>query len=111
MPRQPMTQTLNITAARSQLSELVNQVFRRDVRIIIQKSGLPAAALISTKDVARLDEYDRQRQADFAVLADIQNQFADVPIEEHEQEVARAVREARERMAEREAQPSTPHGA
>ncbi len=97
MPRQPMTQTLNITATRSQLSELVNQVFRRESRVIIQKSGIPAAALVSADDLARLEAFE-QRTADFADLGQIQDTFADVPLDEHEREVTRAVKAARGRL-------------
>ena len=93
-----MTQTLNITTTRIQLSELVNQVFSRETRVIIQKSGIPVAAIVSAEDAARLEEYERQRSEDFSYLADIQHKFADVPLEEHEQEVARAVRQARSRL-------------
>lgn len=92
-----MTQTLNITDTRSQLSELVNQVFRRESRIIIQKSGIAAAALISAEDLARLEAFE-QRTADFADLAEIQGTFADVPLDEHEREVSRAVTAARGRL-------------
>lgn len=104
MPRHPMTQTLNITATRSQLSDLVNQVFRRESRVIIQKSGLPAAALVSADDLARLEAYE-QRAVDFADLAQIQDTFADVPVEEHEREVARAVKAARGRLRAKAARP------
>ena len=99
-----MTQTLNITATRSQLSELVNQVFRRESRIIIQKSGIAAAALVSADDLARLEAFE-QRTADFADLAEIQGAFADVPADEHEREVARAVKAARGRLRDRATHP------
>lgn len=98
MPHQPMTQTLNITTTRSQLSELVNQVFRRESRVIIEKSGIPVAALVSAEDAARLEEFERQREQDFAALSKMQEKFADVPVKDHEREVARAVRQARSRL-------------
>lgn len=108
MPRQPMTQTLNITTTRSQLSDLVNQVFRRQSRVIIEKSGIPVAALVSADDAARLEEFERQWEEDFAGLAALQEKFADVPIEEHEREVDRAVAYARSRLRTREEPPATP---
>ncbi len=111
MPRQPMTQTLNITTARSQLSDLVNQVFRRESRVIIEKSGIPVAALVSAEDVARLEEFERQREEDSAFLDEIQAKFIEVPLEEHEREVARAVREARQRLQANRKQPSPPQPA
>lgn len=111
MPRQPTTQTMNITTTRSQLSELVNQVFRRESRVIIEKSGIPVAALVSAEDAARLEEYDRQREEDLAVLDAIQAKFADVSVEEHEREVARAVREARSRFRAKKEPSSLNHPA
>ena len=111
MPRQPVTQTLNITTTRSQLSELVNQVFRHESRVIIEKSGIPVAALVSAEDVARLEEFERQRQEDFAVLDEIQARFADVPVEEHEREVARAVRQAQSRLRAKREEGAAPHPA
>jgi len=107
VPRQPMTQTLNITTTRGQLSELVNQVFRRESRVIIQKSGIPVAALVSAEDVARLEEYEQQREEDFTALSALQQTFVDVPVEEHEREVARAVRQARSRLQARRTQPAS----
>lgn len=98
MARTPVTEILNITTARSQLSDLVNQVFRREARVIIEKSGIPVAAIVSAEDAARLEEYERQRGEDFAFFEDIQQKFADVPVEEHEREVARAVRQTRTRQ-------------
>ena len=108
MPRTPTIQTLNITTTRSQLSELVNQVFGRETRIIIQKSGIPVAAIVSAEDAARLEEFERQREADFTFLSDIQERFADVPVEEHEREVTRAIRQARSRLRAKKDQGAAP---
>lgn len=105
MPRQPMTQTLNITLARSQLSELVGKVFRRESRIIIEKSGIPVAALISATDLERLNSFEQQRSADFAVLDRLRTSFSDVPAQEIERQVARAIAQVR---AEGESSPHRP---
>jgi prevent-host-death family protein len=107
MTRTPPTETLNITTTRSQLSELVNRVFSHEARVIIQKSGIPVAAIVSAEDVARLEEYERQRSEDFAFLEGIQEKFAGVPADEHEREVARAVREARSRAGAKQATAGT----
>jgi len=70
-------------------------VFNREARIIIEKSGIPVAAIVSTADVERLERLERERLADFSIIDEIQQAFGDVPDQELEQEVARAVREAR----------------
>jgi prevent-host-death family protein len=97
--QQPMTQTISVSEARQQFSQLLNQVFRRETRVLIEKSGIPVAAIISAEDAARLDEYEREREEDFAIVEEIQEAFADVPADELEQEVSRAVRRARARLA------------
>ena len=42
--REPMTQTLKASEARAQWSQLLNKVFRRQARVIVEKSGIPVAA-------------------------------------------------------------------
>lgn len=103
MPRQPMTQTLNITIARSQFSELVGKAFRGESRIIIEKSGIPVAALVSAADLERLTLLEERQQANFAVLDRMREAFADVSPAELEREVTRALAQAR---SERRAQVS-----
>jgi prevent-host-death family protein len=102
---------LNIATTRSQLSELVNRVFARQTRVIIEKSGIPVAVLVSAEDAARLEEYDRQRQEDFAFIETIQEKFAGIPVDEHEREVARAVGQARRRQKARATSAATSRSA
>ncbi len=47
------TQTIPISQARQRFGELVNRVYRRQVRIILEKSGIPVAALVSLADLER----------------------------------------------------------
>lgn len=95
---QPTTETMNVSTVRQQWSALLTAVFKRQRRIIIEKSGIPVAALISIADLQRLDRYDADRAADFAVLEEIGAAFKDVPPDELEREVAKALAEAREEM-------------
>ena len=91
----PMTQTIAASEARQHFSQLLNQVFRRERRIVIEKSGVPVAALISADDLEQLRRLEEQRREDFAVLDRIREAFRGVPAEEIEREVARAVDEVR----------------
>ena len=91
----PKTQTLGTTEARQQFSKLLNEVFREETRVIVEKNGIPVAAIISAKDLEWLEKYEEQRREHFAVLDRIGEKFKDVPIEEIEREVDRAVREVR----------------
>ena len=65
---EPMTQTIAASEARQQFSQLLNQVFRREKRIVIEKSGVPVAALVSADDLEQLRRFEEQRREDFAVL-------------------------------------------
>lgn len=92
---EPMIQTMRVTDAREHWSEVVSAVFRRQKRVVLEKAGIPVAALVSTEDLERLRRYDAERATDFAVLDRIAAAFADVPDDELEREVTKAVAEAR----------------
>ncbi len=87
--RFPMTQTMNISKLRGHFNDVVNQVYRKDARIVVEKSGIPVAALVSTDDLARLDRFDRERAKRFSVIDEVRAAFRDVPDEEIEQETDR----------------------
>ena|SRR6266540_3393882 len=94
--RQPMTQIINVTEARAKWSQLLNQVFRSKTRVVVEKSGIPVAAIISPQDLERFNRLEAQRAERFKVLDEIGAAFKDVPPEELEREVAKAVAEVRE---------------
>ncbi len=77
---------------------MINAVFRRQKRVVLEKAGIPVAALVSTEDLERLKRCDAERAADFAVLDRIGAAFADVPADELEREVAKALAEVRAEM-------------
>jgi prevent-host-death family protein len=94
---------MKVTDAREHWSQVINAVFRRQKRVVLEKAGIPVAALVSTEDLNRLRRYDAEREADFAVLDRIGAAFSDVPDEELERELTKAQAEVRAEMrAERE---------
>lgn len=98
----PMIRTIKASVARAQFSELVNKVYRRESRILVEKSGIPVAAIVSVEDLERLRQLDARREELFSALDVIGEKFQDVPEEEVEGEVTRALTEARaERRHER----------
>lgn len=106
---QPMQQTMKISDVRGQLNTLVNQVYRKETRVVVEKSGIPVAALVSTEDLKRLNQLDEQDNSAREVLAAMRVPFKDVPAEEIEREVARALTEVRTEMrVEREQTVVTP---
>jgi prevent-host-death family protein len=90
-----MTKTIKASVARQQFSQLLNDVFRRESRVLVEKSGIPVAAIISASDFKRLALLEAERNRDFAILDEMRDAFKDVPAEEIEWEVARALREVR----------------
>jgi prevent-host-death family protein len=92
-----MTQTMNVSQARQEFGQLLNKVFRRETRVIVEKSGIPVAAIISAQDLQQLQRVEAQRKRDFAILDEIRAAFKDVPDDELEREVNRAFHEARQR--------------
>jgi prevent-host-death family protein len=92
---EPMTKTIKASVARQQFSRLINDIFRQENRVLIEKSGIPVAAIISAKDFTRLARLEAERNRDFAILDEMRDAFKDVPPEEIELEVARALSEVR----------------
>lgn len=95
--REPMIQTMKASEARQQFSQLLNQVFRRETRVIVEKSGIPVAAIISAEDLERLGQWEEQRSERFKALEESWKAFEGVPPEEIEREVAKAIAAARKK--------------
>jgi prevent-host-death family protein len=93
--QEPVTQTMKATDARLNWSRLLNNVFRRNVRVIVEKSGVPVAAIVSAQDLERWQRLDEERVRRFQALEESQAAFADLPDEEVAREVTRAVAEVR----------------
>ncbi len=102
------TEKMKFTEARPQLSELLNRVHDRELRVLISKGNLLVAALVSVEDLERLNQLDAQREADFRVFDEIGETFADQTPEQIEEQVNRAVAEVcAEMRREREARAAT----
>lgn len=99
----PMRKTVKASEARQQLPQLLTTVYRGDVRVLVERSGIPVAAIVSPGDLEELSRLD-QRRAEFAAVVDaMRESFAGVPEDEITAETSRAVAEVRAEMrAERE---------
>ncbi|MGN6031536.1 MAG: type II toxin-antitoxin system prevent-host-death family antitoxin, partial [Thermomicrobiales bacterium] len=89
------TQVLKFTEARPRLSALLDEVFRREARVLIRKGSIPVAAIVSVEDLERLNRWDAEREQAFAILGEVGEAFADQSPERIAQEVERALVEAR----------------
>jgi len=100
--KEPVVQTVKASEAREQFSQLINRVFRRETRVIVEKSGIPVAAIVSAEDLRRLSELESERDRRFELLEEIGEAFKDVPADEIEREVSRAIAEVRQKNRQRE---------
>ena len=97
------------TEARDQLPQILNSVYRGQGRVVIERSGIPVAAIVSPQDLAALNRLDEQRAELAGVLAEMREAFRDVPQQEIEEETNKAVAEVRAQMrAEREQAANSP---
>lgn len=85
----PVTQSMTLSDLRGQLGTLVDRVARREARVVVEERGVPVAAIVSAEDLRRLDQFERDRAARFAIIDEVRAAFADVPVEEIERETDR----------------------
>ncbi len=93
--QQPMTQTMNATDIRQQFASVLNRVFRKETRVVVEKSGIPVAAIVSAEDLKRLDRLDEADRDAWETLAAMRAPFKEVPPEEIERETDRIITENR----------------
>lgn len=100
----PSTQTVAISDMEDTIVHLVDEVARGETRVLVEKGGLPVAALVSSDDLKRLARLDEQRAERKRVVAAMREPFRGVSPVEIERETAKAAAEVREEMrAERKA--------
>lgn len=96
--RQPVTESKNLSTARQEFSQLVNRVYRGETRVLVEKSGIPVAAIVSAEDLKYLKELDDVRERRHQLLEEMRAPFKDIPAEEVEREIAKALGEVRQEM-------------
>jgi prevent-host-death family protein len=96
----PVEIVMNLTETKQNFSKVVNQVARGEARVVVEKSGLQAAVLISVDEYVRFKAREEQRRhhlSEFAKAAmEFSKGFEDVPEEEIEAELDRIRKEFRE---------------
>lgn len=106
---EPTTQTMKISDVKNKLSSLVNEVYRKETRILVEKAGIPVAALVSAEDLKQLARLDAQRAERRRVVDAMREPFRGVPAEEIAQATAETVAEVKQEMrAERESVAAKP---
>jgi len=87
---------MKVSEVRKDWSQLLNIVFKDQTRIVVEKSGIPVAALISAEDLERLTKFEKQRAERFKVLDEIGEAFKNVSQKKLFSEVADAISQVRE---------------
>lgn len=99
MPDQgPMTQTMQAAQAHQEWSQVLNQVARRETRVVVEQDGVAVAAIVSTRDLERLQQLEQQ-QHDLATLRASQAGFTNETVNEVERQIAQALAEVRAERA------------
>ena len=96
--KQPSIETIASSRVRQDFANLVERVRTQRTRVIVQKSGVPVAAIISLDDLERLDRIDSDRLRRFAFLQTMRIPFADISPEEIDRELNLALEEVRAEM-------------
>ncbi len=102
--REPMTKTLKASEARQHFSELLNQVFKGETRVLVEKSGIPVAAIVSATDLNKLQQLESQQSERFKLLERLRAGFADLSEEQIQREVTEIIE--KQRQQERSKHPS-----
>lgn len=101
----PTETPMKLSDTKQQLSQVINRVARGETRIVVEKSGLAVAAIISVEEYRRFREQEARRAKRFEAIERISHAFDDVSDEELEHELVKARDIARTQLrAERTAE-------
>ena len=94
----PASDTLTMTIAEleKRLPDLVGEIARQDVRVVVEDGGIPVVAIVSISDLRRLTHLDESDREAREVVEAMRAAFADVPAEEIERQTERIMAEIRE---------------
>lgn len=88
---EPAIEKISASAARQKWGRLLNRVFQGEARVIVERSGLPIAAIISIADLDRLLIDDVKRRQISQVFEEIWAVNKDADPEEVSRDVAEEI--------------------
>lgn len=97
MARAQRTRRVAAATARQTFSRLLSDVRAREESVIIEKAGVPVAAVVPLSVLDRDRRWAAEREQRIALLERLRRPFRDVSTEEIEREAVAAVTEARQR--------------
>jgi prevent-host-death family protein len=104
LPKKPTTETMSVSESRKQYSEILNRVYRDQEQVIIEKNGIPVAAIVPISTVRDAESFASRRTDLQAAFEATRAEFRDIPPDEIEAEIAKAISEVEERRRERDRQ-------
>ena len=100
--RDPTTQTMKASEARRQWSQVLDMVYRKDARVLVERDGIPVAAIVSADDLQQLRRLEAE---EIRALERMRSAFAGKTDDETMDEVAQVVEEVRQQRMQRAEQP------
>ena len=104
MARPERTRRVAAATARQTFSQLLSDVRRYEEPVIIEKGGVPVAAVVPLSMLERDRRWASERTERVALLERLRRPFRDVPPEEIEREAVTAVAAARQERRKRHRQ-------
>ena len=92
---EPVTQTVGAAQARQQFSRILTRVSRKESRVIVERNGIPVAAIVSADDLDRLNRLEAERDERRRLLERLREPFKGIPPEQIERDVADLIAEVR----------------
>lgn len=92
----PSTLTLKASEMQENWSAVLDGVARHEARVVVERDGIPVAAIISPDDLMRLERLDAERHERFGALRASQAAFADIPDDEIARELNAALAAVRD---------------
>lgn len=78
--------------ARVHLGEIMKRSFKKGERFIVEKAGIPMIVILSAEEYSRLI---RDREEEFKIFDKIRSNIPDIPAEEMEKDVNKAIQAIR----------------
>jgi prevent-host-death family protein len=96
--KKPITVVMSASEVRQHFAGTVNEAAKGHARFVIEKNGVPSAAVVSARDMDRLAMLDAKRETNLKLLDEIRAAFAGIDPEEIERQFAADLAEVRAEM-------------
>jgi len=92
----PTTQIMKVSELNGQLSQVIDRVSHREIRVLlVEREGSPVAALVTPAHLSRLEQIERDWDAGSQALELVSEALADVPVDELEEKIAQIIADDR----------------